>query len=310
MKKVALILILTMLNILPCNAGLEDIAFNTRIAGEKVIFTYHIPEEDTQKDETEEVNENLSQDDTEIIINTEEGITSDDVTADTSGLEYYDPDDETYEIDDMYSDVLYGYAQYIDDNEDTIFLENSKTAELNLKKSQISYSGEKYNHLQTTPTLFNTNKYSKYNVPEFSIATIYQTHQKDLGAGFSAGTTYWQGISDGELEQSSGLFSRYQYKRIALTTTYSKTINTTNNTYSDNIYFTPELKLNQYLTLKEILSTNVINHSKKAEFMISLNPFGNYDQDRLRLNLSAVQTFDDQNNLLKNQFKFYTNYKF
>lgn len=289
-----------MLAILPCKASLEDLAFNTKIAGEKVIFTYHIPDEDeNNQKERELIEEETSQD-----------IVSDDITADTSGLEYYDANDDTYELDDMYSDVLYGYAEYFEDG-DTIFLEdiNPQIAQLNIQ-NPLTFEGKNYSSLKTTPKLYNNKQFSKYNVPEFDISTVYQQHQKNFGKGFSAGTTYWQGISDGELEQSSGLFSRFEYKRVALTTTYSKTVNSTNNDYSDNILLTPELSINQYLTLKEILSTNILNRTRKAEHMVSFNPFGKKDYDRLRLNLSVVQTFDEANNLLKNQFKFYTNYKF
>ena len=111
------------------------------------------------------------------------------------------------------------------------------------------------------------------------------------------------------MEQSSGVFYKYKYKRFSITTSYLKTVNSTNNTYNDNFYVAPELELNQYFSLKEILSEDTVKRRKKAELVLSINPFGNKDTDRLRFELGASQTYDDNNNLFKSQFKFSTNFK-
>ena len=93
-------------------------------------------------------------------------------------------------------------------------------------------------------------------------------------ADFSAGTVFNQGIDYAELEQSSGVFTKYQYKQVGLSLSYMKTVNTTNNNYNDNFYFAPEWKLNQYFTLREILSADITKNRQKAEFILSINPFG------------------------------------
>ena len=132
---------------------------------------------------------------------------------------------------------------------------------------------------------------------------------RSIGGGFSAGTMFNQAIDTAELEQSTGVFSRYDTERFGLYTAFSKTLNSTNSNYNDNFYFSPELKLNQYFTIKEILSTDITRNRKKAEFVVSINPFGKRDIDRLRLEFGANATFDENNALLKNQFKFSTNFK-
>ena len=88
-----------------------------------------------------------------------------------------------------------------------------------------------------------------------------------------------------------------------------KTVNSTNNNYNDNFYFSPEWKLNQYVSLKETLSADITRERRKAEFMISINPFGKKDEDRLRLELGANQTYDYNNVVIRNQFKFSTRFK-
>ena len=70
------------------------------------------------------------------------------------------------------------------------------------------------------------------------------------------------------------------------------------------------MKLSQYLTLKNIFSADTVKKRKKAEVVLSLNPFGNRDYDRLRFELGASETYDEMNNSLKGQFRFSTNYKF
>ena len=136
----------------------------------------------------------------------------------------------------------------------------------------------------------------------------YTSHAKKIG-GFTTGTMFNQMIDTAELEQSTGIFSRYDTKYFAIYTAYSKTLNSTNSNYNDNVYISPEFKLNQYFTLKEILSADMTKNRKKAEFVISINPFGKKDTDRLRIEFGANATYDDNNSLLKNQFKFSTKYQ-
>ena len=297
MRRVGLLLIIFMLTIFPCKASILDEAENTTGENGSVIYKFQLPDE--EEEQTEDIQE--------------EDITSDDITADTNPPILYDEDydyyeNEDYVMSDMYTDVLKGYAEYNVEEEEGIELEipDFSLITLNIKKP-VSIEEQNFSYLKTTP-LFTQNQYSKLNSSEYNIAPIYGTRTKQIGS-FSAGTSFGQYIDTGELENSSSIFSRYQYKRFALTTTYSRTLSSTDSSYSDNIYFAPELKLNQYLTIIERLSANPINKSKKAEFILSVNPFGDKETDRLRLDLGASQQYDEGNNLLKSQFKFYTIFK-
>lgn len=292
MRRFALYIILSFLLCLPCYSLNAKITEN----GDKTIFVYHLPEEENSQ---EEANEEV------------EDIVSDDVTADTSGeIDIYDADN--YEISDMYNAVLQGYAEYNDiDEADGVILEDFNILSLNIKQP-IRVGTKKYTTLTPTQSLFASDKFSKYTGTEYSIAPISTKKSRTLDSSygkFSAGALYNQGIDTGELEQSSGVFSKYKYKRFSVTTSYLKTVNSTNNTYNDNFYIAPEFELNQYLSLKEILSADTVKRRKKAELVLSVNPFGNKDIDRLRLELGASQTYDDENNLFKSQFKFSTNFK-
>ena len=298
MKRVGLFLIICMLTILPCQASILDEAENSVGENGNVIYKFQLPEDDEQEQTSQE--QQL------------EDIKSDDITEDTNPPISYDDydfsEDGDYAISDMYTDVLKGYAEYNVEEEEGIELEipDFSLITLNIKKP-VSIEEQNFSYLKSTP-LFTPNQYSRLNSSEYSIAPMYSSRSRQIGA-FSAGTIFSQYIDTGELENSSGIFSRYQYKRLALTTTYTRTHSSTDNSYSDNFYFAPELKLNQYLTITERLSANPMTKNKKAEFILSINPFGERDIDRLRLDLGTSQSYDDENNLLKSQFKFYTVFK-
>jgi len=296
MKKFGLSILIILLSFLPCIAKStpED---NTE---KPKVFIYHISDDTFAPVE----NENTVSDEIK-------NITSDDITADTSTENAVDevadienPDD--YEIDDMYSDVLYGYASF--EEEDTISLEDDVKdfKELHIRTPK-KIGAVKFNDLKKTQ-INNYNEFSKYSNMEYSIKPLSSKNYRSIG-GFSAGTMFDQGIDYAELEQSTGIFSRYENKYFAINTAYAKTVNSTNNNYNDNFYFSPELKLNQYFTLKEILSADITRNRKKAEFVVSINPFGKKDSDRLRFNLGTSTTFDDTNAVIKSQFKFSTNFK-
>lgn len=303
-----------MLTVLPCKAK-NPFEIKIDKISQSSVFVYHIPDEDDGQEETTPA-QNQEE---------EPVITSDDVTADTSiksnssedddedDDEIVDEEDENsygeYEMGDMYTDVLKGYAEYNEDEENTITLDDSPDELLKLditKPTKISKSD--YTSLKTSSLKFYDNQFSKYTGSEYNIAPKSSTNYRKY-KGFSAGTTYSQCIDYAEFEQSSGVFSRYEYKNWAINTAYAKTINSTNNNYNDNFYFAPEWKINQYFSLKEVFSADIAKHRKKAELVLSINPFGNKDSDRMRLDFGANQSYDSTNTVIRSQLKFSTSFK-
>ena len=300
MKRIVLGLVLFCFTFMPAYS--QNLDINSLFVAQNGVFTYHIPDDDEQEEQTDKNSENE--------IPASKDIVSDDITADTSGIPKYDPDNnENYDIDDMYTYVLKGYAEYFDDEGNSVILDLPDNKLLALRiKNPSAVEGKYFGYLQESPSLFDYN-YSKYTGSEYSIAPVSGKSSKKIG-NFSAGTTYSQGIDYGELEQSSGVFTKYQYKKFALSTSYAKTVNTTNNNYNDNFYIIPELQLNQYLAIKNVLSADTAKKRKKAEVVLSVNPFGKRDFDRLRFEFGASETYDEVSDSFKKQFKFMTNYKF
>ena len=301
MKMVSLLLISFMLTFLPSMAK-TTVPEKVNEDAPKV-FIYHIPDdvvkEDTNVSSSDKKDEKVSDD-----------IVSDDITADTSGVveqeEEYNPVDEVYKIDDMYSDVLQGYAVY-DEEEDAISLEDELDEFQMVKiKKPVKVKGGKYSVNKSTA--LPTNLYSKLNNMEYTIEQKSYDTEQTFGK-FSAGTQYKQKIDYAEFRQSTVLYSRYDTKYMAFNTEFSKTVNSTNGDFNDYFSFAPELKLGQYLSLKETVSANFAKNIKIAEFVLSINPFGKKDIDRFNIELGTSSIFDENNSLVKNRFKVTTNFK-
>ena len=307
MKKVGLLLLLLLfylLSVLPSYANNENLALGSNNDISKdIVFVYHIPDEETSNTDISIEQEAQNTD-----------ITSDDVTADTSGVsEEQDVDEdsddmiEEYHLDDLYTDVLKGYAEYNED-EDAITLEcfNNNIAKVNIKQP-VHVFGNDYTNLKS-PSLNLQNKYSKYSAPEYFISPISRVEYEQFG-NFRAGAKYGHEIYYAELEQSSGVFSSYDYKNFRISTSYMKTVNTTNNNYNDNFYLAPEWRVNQYFSIKEVLSADVTKNRRKTELVLSINPFGKKDIDRFLIELGTSQTYYLDNDTVRNKFKFSTNFK-
>ena len=179
MKKVSLTLIILMLSILPCKAKSP---FEIKIdkISQSSVFVYHIPDED----EGQETTPAQTQEEEPVI-------TSDDVTADTSikpndneeeeevesDEEYNnvaDEEDENtsgeYEMGDMYTDVLKGYAEYNEEEANTITLDDSPDELLKLditKPAKVAKND--YTSLKSSSLKFYDNQYSKYTGSESEI---------------------------------------------------------------------------------------------------------------------------------------------
>lgn len=243
----------------------------------------------------------------------EDDIISDDITADTSKpaeeLPQEEEIDDEEELNSLYSDVLQGYAEYYEGEDDAVTLDfsNNQLAKLNIKRPEAVESAN-YTDL-ASPSLNLQNKYSKYNAPEYSISPVSKKNYKQFGK-FKTGAVYGQEIYYAELEQSTGVFSSYDFtKKFSVSTSYMKTVNSTNNDYNDNFFFSPSYKINQYFTIRESLSADISKERQKAAVYLSINPFGDKDRDRLMFEFGASQTHYNDGRPAKNQFSIMTNFK-
>lgn len=245
------------------------------------IFIYAMPDDDTK-----EFNENL--------------------------VEYKEPeanqDGDTIMLEEenvtLGATTLKGYAQFIEDDAAIHLKDNDNNYILNIKTPQ-KISSEKGLNLTGTPQ----KQIQQYQDAEYMIAP--STIKSSGKAGnFTFGATYGSEIdSAAMLETETGLFTKYEKNRFALSSSVKKSLNTTYALDYNTISIAPEFKLNDYMSLKNVLSADVTRNRNSTKFVFTLNPFGKKDHDRVELELGAKQTVYMDTDFTKTEFSFSTNFK-
>lgn len=219
------------------------------------------------------------------------------ITDTTEAEEYIEPDNIT----------LKGYAEYMNDMEAVYLKDENDQFILNLKVPQKITSKkltDEHKKILTQKPV----TYSKYGAEEYNIGPQGRVSSVSTG-GLSFGTTYDQEIDYSEFEQTAGFFTRYDIGKFGVKTSYERTIGSTYGNYIDNIYIAPEIRLNKIFSVKEVLSANMTYRRKKAEFVLSVNPFANTNDDRLNLELGASQTYYEDSDFVRSKIKFNTRFK-
>ncbi len=202
---------------------------------------------------------------------------------------------------------LKGYAEYLEDTEAIYLKDDCNQFVLNLKvpqKISTTRLSDEHEKIHAKKPV----SYSKYGSEEYLVIPKDVKSTVSTGKGVSLGTKMEQEVDYGELEHTTTMFTKYDKGRFSLTTAYKRTIGSTYNNYYDSVYVAPELKLNKYLSIKEIFTSQMTLNRKKAEFVLSINPLAKKD-DRLNLELGASQTYYQTSDLIRNRIRFNTIFK-
>ena len=125
---------------------------------------------------------------------------------------------------------------------------------------------------------------------------------------FSFGATYEDEVDNiAMLESETGLFTKYEKNRFALSSSFTKSLNTTYAGDYNTISVTPELKLCDYVSLKSKLSADITRNRRSTKLVFSFNPLK--DKDRMQLEVGAKQTVYLDNDFTKTEFSFSTIFK-
>ena len=109
------------------------------------------------------------------------------------------------------------------------------------------------------------------------------------------------------LETETGLFTKYERNKFALSSSVTKSLNTTYAQDYNTISFAPELKINKHLSLKNVFSNDITRNRQSYKFVFSINPFK--ETDRFLLELGAKQTYYAETEQTTSQFSFSTQFK-
>jgi hypothetical protein len=143
---------------------------------------------------------------------------------------------------------------------------------------------------------------------EYFIGSTNAVSATKIG-GLSFGTTYGANLDQAAIHQETIAFTRYAHKKFAINTADRKLAATRTGVMSDSIFLIPEYKLNSVITLREVLRSDIMSERTTSELVLSVNPFGKKDTDRLRFEFAAGQTYDSHNEFVKSRLRFSTQLK-
>ncbi len=266
------------------------------------IFIYTIPDNIKQKPEVQEdtdAPEDAYVNETPVSDKADK-VSEDEINLSLDGDDYDNEDDFT-----LNATTLKGYAEYMEDANTIHLKDDNNNFVLNLKVPQ-KISASKGMDLQDA---INSKRMARYSDAEYNIAPNSVRTASKKG-DFTFGALYGNEVdSIAMLESETGLFTKYEKSRFALSTTYKKNLNTTYNQFYDTISLAPEFKLNNYMSIKNEYKADLTRNRKSGALIFSFNPFGKKDSDRMRLELGAKQTIYEDNVTTKTEFSFSTQFK-
>ncbi|PWL77016.1 hypothetical protein DBY21_05750 [Candidatus Gastranaerophilales bacterium] len=205
--------------------------------------------------------------------------------------------------------TLKGYAEYVEDAEDILYMDDHTKFVLNIKTPEQMASQQFSDTKKIVPDMKNIYSISKFKGEEYSVSPasrdiVFKDGNWSLGTSFDAETT-----SLTQLENTTSLFAKYENKHFALSSKYKKNNMTVTQIQTDNFSVIPELKFNDIFAIQDVLSTDITRNRRSSELVFSINPLGKKDIDRMRFNVGAKHTYDVNSGNSWSQLEFTTKFK-
>ena len=237
------------------------------------IFIWQIPDDTLSSDDN-------ADDDTEDVI------TDDATDEDCDDAITLDADDNT---------TVKGYLEYMEGAESIGLKDDKKDFVLNLSVPQKFSSTKVADNINLPQTSFAQNIYARSGDIAYNIAPLNTSAVATKG-NFSIGTSYNESIDTSDLGFTTSFFTKYDRKYFSLSTSFDKNAGVAYSLVVDKFNLTPEIKLNDYISIKDILNSLVL----------SIKPT---KDDRLRFEFGAGQTYDESRALIKSQVNFSTQFQ-
>lgn len=208
------------------------------------------------------------------------------------------------EDNNVYASTLKGYTRFVEDTNTIYLKDDSNNFVLNIKQPQ-KISGSKNLNIESQET----KRILQYTNPEYAIAPSSIKSVGNVG-DFTFGAMYSNEIDNiAMLETETGLFTKYEKERFALNSSVKKSLNTTYAEDYNTFTLAPELKINRFMSIKNVLSADVTRNRRSSALIFSLNPLAKRDTDRMHFELGAKQTYYADSNTNKTEFSFSTIFK-
>lgn len=224
-------------------------------------------------------------------------------------------DEAQAELSEIPVQSFEGYLEYNDVQEEpeteknAVFLNTDDRKIINLSRPQdFSYQPSNLNK-KNKFDVFSSNlePASKFSTQEYLISPMSQSIAKKNG-NFSFGTSYNSYIDSAEINYSTSLFTRYDSKKFALTTSFSKNTRSSYANYTDKVFFIPELKLTKRLSLLDVMQSDTDMIRQKNEIVLRYTPKFKNNYEDMQFEIGAGQSFFE-NEFVKSSLRFSTKFK-
>lgn len=148
---------------------------------------------------------------------------------------------------------------------------------------------------------------SLFSTQEYNIKSISTDYSRKFGK-FSIGTMYDSRLSKASMGFSTALFAKYEGKYTALSMGFSKSSNCNKDSYEDEFFIAPELKITNRISLVDVLETDVYQINKSNEVVLRYTPHMKKYADGVQFELGAGQSFYEDN-FIKSSVRFSTKFK-
>ena len=222
--------------------------------------------------------------------------------AETANEEYSEEDISLQPND---SETLKGYLEYSEGAEDIYLKDDNNEFVLNLQVPQKFETWSATNSISIPQTSFSKNVYARSGDITYNISPFVSTTSIKEG-NFSFGTSYNESIDTSDLGFTTSFFTKYDKKHFSISSSYDKNAGVSYSRVIDKFSITPELKFNDHLSLKNVLTSDITRNRKQNSVILSIKPT---KDDRLRFEFGAGQTFDENREMIKTELKFQTQFK-
>lgn len=223
---------------------------------------------------------------------------TDEITSDENGIE---EEEIPLALDNI---PIKGYVEYIEDADAIYLKDEDQNLVLNLRVPQ-KLESVSASSVKLPMTTFAKNVYTRSDDLAYSIAPVDANAVAKKG-NFSIGTSYNESIDTSDLGFTTSFYTKYDQKHFSLSSAYNKESGIAYSTVVDKFSFTPELKLNKYISIKDVLTSDITRNRKQNSLILSIKPT---QDDRVRFEFGAGQTFDENKNMIKSELKFSTQFK-
>lgn len=211
--------------------------------------------------------------------------------------------------------TLKGYTEFAEGAEDVLYMDDYTKFTLDIRTPQMI--ANEHNMLFKAGDRVIDKKlsssFSKFKAEEYRVSsnsTKFEDSYANKYGKWSYGTTFdTESTTLGQLENTTSLFTKYDSKYFALKSSYKKNNMTVSQIQTDNFSVVPELKFNNIFSIQEVLSADITRNRRSGEFVLSVNPLGNRDIDRVKLQVGAKTTQDLNSGRTWSQLEFSTKFK-